>query len=447
MKRIQVRVADKGSVPQGARVLVQGVPAVGVIDSGSDITIMGGKLFQTVATVARLRKRDFQKPDRTPRTYDQKPFHIDGKIELDIEFSDKTMKTSVYVKLDAHDQLLLSEGVCRQLGIISYHKEVQPVSSETSGTQGTKLKKKQDASVPMVRVSLVQSLQILPHQSILATVHLHTESGDTGEEPLLMEHAHSVELEEATGLQLEDTLLRPTKDGLTQLVISNPSGYSMSIESGTSLGEAVGATVVAHEPTACPASEGATQENARKIQSEAWRKQKLCEMVGRPEHLCPDQIASLHEFLCKHHEAFSLEENERGETDLVEMEIHTGDAPPRKVPARRMPFAVRQEVAKQLRNMQDTAVIEPSCSPWASPVVMVRKKDGTHQFCVDYRELNAVTKADTFPLPRIDDLLDQLGKSRYFSTLDLASGFWQIRVSPGSREKTAFVTPQGLYEF
>lgn len=92
-------------------------------------------------------------------------------------------------------------------------------------------------------------------------------------------------------------------------------------------------------------------------------------------------------------------------------------------------------------------MIQPSNSPWASPVVMVRKRDGTHRFCVDYRELNSVTKADTFPLPRIDDLLDQLGAARYFSTLDLASGYWQIRMHPDSVEKTAFTTPHGLHEF
>ena len=78
---------------------------------------------------------------------------------------------------------------------------------------------------------------------------------------------------------------------------------------------------------------------------------------------------------------------------------------------------------------------------------MVRKKNGSHRFCVDYRVLNSVTKADIFPLPRIDDLLNQLGGSRYFSTLDIASRFWQIQMEPESREKTGFVTPQGLYEF
>ena len=74
-----------------------------------------------------------------------------------------------------------------------------------------------------------------------------------------------------------------------------------------------------------------------------------------------------------------------------------------------MPFAVREEVARQLKNMQEAHVIQQSTSPWASPVVMVRKKDGSHRFCVDYRHLNAVTKTDTYPLPRLDDLLDQLG--------------------------------------
>ena len=81
-----------------------------------------------------------------------------------------------------------------------------------------------------------------------------------------------------------------------------------------------------------------------------------------------------------------------------------------------------------------------SSSPWASSIVLVKKKDGSLRFCIDYRELNSITKADVFPLPRIDDLLDQLGESKFFSTLDLASGYWQVQVHPDSVEKTAFVT-------
>ena len=234
-------------------------------------------------------------------------------------------------------------------------------------------------------------------------------------------------------------------------MINNPTGCSMALEEGSLLGEATPVTLVNPAPNG-DQTQGIPEEMStlRWIQTKptAWRQQKLLESIGTLETLTPAQQQKLTDFLKEHNTAFALEEGERGETDLVEMHIDTSDAAPQRCPPpRRMPFVVREEVAKQLDRMQAAGVIEPSTSPWSSAVVMVRKKDGSHRFCVDYRHLNAVTKADTYPLPRIDDLLDQLGCCKFFSTLDLASGYWQIHVDPESQEKTAFVTPQGLHEF
>jgi hypothetical protein len=97
--------------------------------------------------------------------------------------------------------------------------------------------------------------------------------------------------------------------------------------------------------------------------------------------------------------------------------------------------------------MFEKKVIQPSLSAWASPIVLVPKKDGTQRFCVDYQRVNAITKKDVYPLPRIDDILDTLSGMKYFSTLDLCSGYRQIQLHPDTREESAFTTHLGLYEF
>ena len=123
------------------------------------------------------------------------------------------------------------------------------------------------------------------------------------------------------------------------------------------------------------------------------------------------------------------------------------DAHPFRQQLRRQPISVTDVIDKQVQQMLETGVIEPSTSPWVSNVVMVKKKDGTMRFCVDYRQLNKLTRKDAYPLPRIDSCLDAMAGSRFFSTFDLRSGYHQLRVCEADSDKTSFATRTGTYRF
>ena len=166
-----------------------------------------------------------------------------------------------------------------------------------------------------------------------------------------------------------------------------------------------------------------------------------------PELLSPLQQQQLNDLFREFNDVFSQVEDDLGSTPLLEHTIET-HGPPLRHPYRRQNPAVRRKEMAQAQQTLASDGIRPSNSPWASPVVMVRKKDGSLRFCVDFRQLNTATVKDAHPLPRIDDLLNALHGARWFSTLDLKSGYWQVPITESDKAKTAFRTSSGqLYEF
>ena len=161
--------------------------------------------------------------------------------------------------------------------------------------------------------------------------------------------------------------------------------------------------------------------------------------------LTGSQCNEVNELLRKNASLFAG--NRIGRSRGVKHGIDTGAAPPIRQAPRRASYDQKKIIEQQVRDMLEQDIIKPSMSPWSSPVILVRKKDGSWRFCADYRKLNDVTIKDSYALPRIDDSLDSLSGAAYFSSLDLASGYWQIPVAEEDRQKTAFSTHMGLYEF
>ena len=184
---------------------------------------------------------------------------------------------------------------------------------------------------------------------------------------------------------------------------------------------------------------------------------RIYPITTKPEYLCPLVQATMVPKACspcidkvlqQYDSVFSKKDTPLGiAKSLPPAVINTTTTRPIRQRSYRLPFSKRETVETCVEEMLRDGVIRPSDSPWASPITLVPKKDGSTRFCVDYRQLNAVTIQDAHPLPHIQDIFDELKGAQVFSTLDLRSGYWQVPVAEESVPKTAFTCHLGLFEF
>ena len=171
---------------------------------------------------------------------------------------------------------------------------------------------------------------------------------------------------------------------------------------------------------------------------------------GNRTNLSPDQIKQFHEIIINHKDALFTNENDKlGFTNIVKHKIELLDPNCTPIYQRpyRAPYSYRHLVEKEIEKLLNQGIIEESTSPWSSPYLLVDKKDNTKRSVVDFRGLNKLTKQVRFPIPNISDSLRTLGNSKIFSTIDLASGFFQVELDENSRDYTAFLTHLGQYRY
>lgn len=184
-------------------------------------------------------------------------------------------------------------------------------------------------------------------------------------------------------------------------------------------------------------------ENVRMIDRDQITKDILRVNQGLDEQY----VSKLVELLNDYRDCFAFSIKELGCCNTSEMDIKLQDVAPVVYRPYRMAHAERAIVRDMIQELEEAGIVRQSMSNYASPILLVRKKTGDHRLCIDFRALNKKTVKEHYPLPRIDDQLDNLSGFKYYTTLDLASGYYQIPLTEQSKKLTAFITPDGLYEF
>ena len=409
----------------------------GIVDTAAEVTVISKEFA------------DHYKIEYTPCAHGLRGAGQGNRMQawvakgVSLTIGNRTIQWDVFVTT-LRDSLLIGIDLLRHLKAnINLRDDTVSIGNDTIRA----VARKEQGGMPysISRVLLSSRVALAPHTSVIVDVHL--------ESPIFVECVIQDNFDPDTGVGIRETIVHDTdSDKPLLLEVFNPSDRYVRLQPNYSLGSAIESDGVIDE-----AEETWPTENIRVVTTEHCETEAGSTSPQLPAHLTDlfdrsskklneTEKEALANLLIEFSDVFSTGDSDLGKFSVIKHKIDTGTARPIRQPMRRTPLGFEKEEEKHLKQMLGAEIIQPSTSEWASPPVLVRKKDGSVRWCIDYRALNNVTVKDAFPMPRIEECLDTLAYARYMSTLDLASGYWQLEVDPADRHKTAFITRYGLYE-
>ena len=396
---------------------VNGVIANLLIDTGATVTIINTKLFKQMPDVS------LSPSQRDILTANGESLQVEGRAVVDIQFENFQCSNIAVIANINVDGILGLDFMRSQSATIDIERNIVKVQGHELGVQML-------GQIGCYRVSVSETVTLPPR----------TESIIDGK------------VEDNVPVSFEVGLVEPTDDFrkadkalVGRALVSNSNRIPLRLMNVSSepkilyQGTIIAKVSPVDEIQSAESTDGQIAENVPI---------HLKDLYGKSvKDLTVSQAKRVSELLQKYGNIFSKDDADYGRTNKVKHQIEIENAKPVKEPPRRVPYHLQGDYDKAIDDMLAKNVIEPSTSPWAAGVVLVKKKDGSIRFCVDYRKLNRLTVKDAYPLPRIDDSLNQMSGAKWFCTLDLCSGYWQVEVEPRDRPKTGFVTRKGLFQF
>lgn len=416
---------------------VEGSPVRYLLDSGCTLNLISKKLFDQLPVRCVRGRIPFQYESGTLADGSSLPFY--GQVDLVGRVRSEPIELS-FVVADIEMDAILG------MPFLQKHKCQLKCADFTVVMNGRLLRCTDQSGV-----DFVSSIQVLRDVSINAQseqmVNCRLVNRVCATQGLL----ESSQLTASLGIALAASVYECGNEGRLSVRCLNPADESVSVPAGTIIGKftGIGRDQIVDDGyvNGVSTQEYASVNLADPINSVPQHLQSVYEEAVK---VCPlyDQRKSIATLLVKYGDVFSKGEEDQGLTNLVKHSIVTeaGTRPIKQAP-RRLGPEKEAEVDRQIHKLRQQDIIEPAHGAWSSPVVLVKKKDGSWRFCVDYRRLNAVTVQDAHPLPRIDESLEALAGSQYFSTLDLMSGYWQVPLDEDAKDKSAFCTRNGLWRW
>ena len=423
ISRRNVRPIGKHCQPTCITVRYKGKAIEALVDTGCDVTIAGANL----AKKHRWKIRPAEL--KSVKVANGEDMVIDGVTEVSLSVGKKKVQYSVHITPDITDLILGNDWMKKQ-GKLVWDFDRQQVQFG----DGEWIALRQESDPSCRRIVVESDVELPPRHETEVPIRISRKARKSQPFEGVTECRKIPNLSHVYSSR---TVL-PAKFSQVKMRVVNADSRSQVLKKGTDLGKLERAEVIE------PKTEG-PKSFEPKSHAEIDAVQQMMDTL--PKDLSGAQLEQVRELLRDNETIFSKGEYDIGRTPFVEYNINTGTHGPIRQPLRRHPFKYLGIIDNHVEEMKKHGIIEPAASPWASNVVLVKKKDNSLRFCIDYRQLNRVTTQDSYPLPLIDNCLNALQGSVWFSTLDLRAGYYNIPIAEVDKDKTAFITRSGCYMF